>query len=429
MNYTVENSLITGLFWNDSTGGTSADEAATLLSPEDFTDEGCRAVFRAILKLREQNLPVELSAALEQMILAGFQYDQALPWLVDSTNGAPQAVNGWVSRYAAKIKDIARAKQLTKTIGIAGERVLSGHNIAVVKTHLIAEIERIESEKTLSLDRPIADVIVPTLNSMADRLSGDQSKRGMQTGIPMLDATTTGLNAGEFWICGAMPGRGKTAFSLQVAMNVAGAGHPVFIVSMEMSSSALVRRLMKMHFGSSFVENPNQAQWKQIIEYGADLKSLPLFINESASLDASEIAQHARVMVARSGVRLIIVDYLQIIRGKARERRDRVGDAADVLRILAKDTGVPVLALSQLKRPDNLNDRPTMIDLKESGDLEAHAHVVLLSYMPTGEDGAFMGEEELIIGKQREGPIGSIPVFFDRSKVTFRERTRYDQGH
>lgn len=423
MNYTHENSLITALFDDDPTFGTATDEASGLVDADDFHDEGCRAVFRAAVVLRSKALPVDRSSVLEEMLLAGLKHDQALPWLVDSTNGSPVASAGFVARYCGKIKHEARSRQLRKSIGMAAERLLSGGAIGDVKTELVSDIERIEEERSLSQNRHIGDAVMGTMNALADRLSGDDSKLGMQTGIASLDESTGGLNPGELWICGAMPGRGKTAFALQVAMNLVGSGYPVFFVSMEMSANALVRRLLKMHFGAHVAENPTPAQWTQMLEYAAELKTLPLFLNESAALEASEIAQHVRVEIARHKIRLVVVDYLQIVRGPGRDRRERTGDAANVLRSLAKDSGVPVLALSQLRRPDSLNDRPSMIELKESGDLEAHANVVLLMHMPINEEGGFLGEEEIIIGKQREGPTGSIPVWFDRSRVQFRERT------
>jgi hypothetical protein len=101
-----------------------------------------------------------------------------------------------------------------------------------------------------------------------------------------------------------------------------------------------------------------------------------------------------------------------------------MGNAANVLRALAKETRVPVVLLSQLRRPQDINTRPTMLDFKESGDIEAHVNTALLLYMPVGEDGKFFGEEEIIIGKQRWGAIGSVPVYYDTRSLSFRDRTR-----
>ncbi len=420
MIYTAETSLITYMFWDDPSRGTAVDEAAGLLAAEDFAHEGARLTFRALLKLRETALPIDLQHALEQMERDGVPADRAIPLLNDATMGAPVA--GELRRYIQEVKEASRLRKLARSIGIAGERIQGGEDVLWVKNELMAETEEIDSAKQSSEVVRLGDVAGPALNAMADRLSGDDSKKGLQTGIDRLDMTTTGINAGELWVCGAMPGRGKTALALQIAMNISGAGWPVYFVSLEMSRSAIFRRLLKMQFGAKTVEYPGE-RWSELVSYGADLKTLPFFIDDASSLEINEITARARVQIARNGARLIIVDYLQLVRSQGRDRRERVGDATDALRRLAKDTNVPVLALSQLRRPDNINDRPSMIDLKESGDIEAHAQVVLLLHAPIAEDGSPTGEEEIIIGKQREGPTGTVYVFFDRSRVKFEPRT------
>jgi len=120
--------------------------------------------------------------------------------------------------------------------------------------------------------------------------------------------------------------------------------------------------------------------------------------------------------------RLILVDYLQIVLAEAREIRERVGKVADALRQLAKVERIPVVLLSQLRRPQSLNDEPSMIDLKESGDIEAHAHVVLLLHTPLATNGKPTGEDSIIIGKNRNGARGSIPVTFNPHKLRFYPR-------
>jgi replicative DNA helicase len=122
-------------------------------------------------------------------------------------------------------------------------------------------------------------------------------------------------------------------------------------------------------------------------------------------------------------VKLIVVDYLQLVRAEGRDPRERVGNVADALRQLAKTERVPVVLLSQLRRPQNVNDVPTMIDLKESGDIEAHAHVVLLLHAPTGPGGLPTGEDTILIGKNRNGAKGPIPVRFCQRKLRFDPRT------
>jgi replicative DNA helicase len=130
----------------------------------------------------------------------------------------------------------------------------------------------------------------------------------------------------------------------------------------------------------------------------------------------------AKLAIRRYGVKLIVVDYLRLAEVSGRELRERVGEAANTLRKLAKQENVAVVGLSQLKRPENINDRPSMIDLKESGDIEAHAHTVLLLYQPQDNKGEFTREDEIIIGKQRNGPLGSEPVRFNKDLLQFEPR-------
>jgi replicative DNA helicase len=133
----------------------------------------------------------------------------------------------------------------------------------------------------------------------------------------------------------------------------------------------------------------------------------------------------ARLFIRRHGVELVVVDYLQIVSAPGRDPKERVAYSSNALRQLAKSENVAVVQLSQLARPRDINDRPTMIQLKESGDVEAHSHVVILPYLPTAEDGTLVEEEQvLIVGKNRNGMVGSIPAHFDTARLQFVERTR-----
>jgi replicative DNA helicase len=123
-------------------------------------------------------------------------------------------------------------------------------------------------------------------------------------------------------------------------------------------------------------------------------------------------------------VKLIVVDYLQLVRADARDVRERVSRVADALRQLAKAEQIPVVLLSQLRRPQNVNDPPTIVDLKESGDIEAHAHVVLLIHAPVAPDGKSMGEDVIIVAKNRNGTRGPVPVTFSPHKLRFYPQTK-----
>ncbi|PYX67795.1 MAG: hypothetical protein DMG72_24535, partial [Acidobacteria bacterium] len=148
-------------------------------------------------------------------------------------------------------------------------------------------------------------------------------------------------------------------------------------------------------------------------------------VDARPSLKIQELLASARLYIRRHGVKLIVVDYLRLVDAPGRELRDRVGYVANALRQLAKSERIGVVLLSQLRRPEGgINGRPTMLDLKESGDIEAHSHVVLLPYLPVGDDGKPIPEDELlIVGKNRNGGVGSLPVYFDERRLQFVERT------
>ena len=170
----------------------------------------------------------------------------------------------------------------------------------------------------------------------------------------------------------------------------------------------------------------DQKTWSRSCEAVAKTAELPLSIDDSSSLTVTELLAKARLYIRRHKVRLIVVDYLRLVEAPGRELRERVGFVANAMRQVAKTEKVAVILLSQLRRPPGgLNHRPTMLDLKESGEIENHSHVVLLPYLPAAENGAPDPErQELIIGKNRNGSPGVLPVYFHEQRLQFMERHR-----
>ena len=154
------------------------------------------------------------------------------------------------------------------------------------------------------------------------------------------------------------------------------------------------------------------------------MADLPIFVDDRGSLKIDQLLASARLFIRRHQVALIVVDYLQIVQAPGRDIKDQVSYTAKALRAFAKSENVAVVQLSQLSRPKgkDINARPSMIDLKETGSIEETSHVVLLPYMPLNDEGKFAAEQELIIGKSRNGSVGSLPVEFDTKRLQFRER-------
>jgi len=156
----------------------------------------------------------------------------------------------------------------------------------------------------------------------------------------------------------------------------------------------------------------------------AEVGKWPLFVVADSSISLQKLTAKARLLIKREKVKLLIVDYVQILTAPGKDERERLTKISTALRALAKDTGVPVLAISQLNRPKegNPNARPNKFHLKESGSLENDAHVIIMTYRPVNEFGQPTGEDELIIAKQRHGPVSNERVYFDPKTLTFYER-------
>lgn len=416
MDFTAEANLIAALFVVD---GAQIDKAAVLLEPDDFEDQGWRLFYRAMLALRDRGSPIDAMGVFTELKELKVSETEICRLVADSFDAFP--MEGQVERYALAVRKEARERRIRRSIRLAAKRLEDGEGSEEVKSELVDDMETADLNLVAQKDHHVSEATDKVLADLYDRMHGDSTKLGLKTGLAGLDEMTTGINRDELWVVGGMPGRGKTAFALQTAINIAGQGRGVYYISLEMTRYAITRRLLAMKFGRGMVENPAGKQFEQLLAYKQELETLPLYINDASSLHIDELVARTRARILRTRLDLVIVDYLQLIRSDGRDRRERVGEATDRLRALAKQTGTPILALSQLRRPEHIDDRPTMIDLKESGDIEAHSHVVLLLYMPT--DPEEQGNDEIIVGKQREGPTGKVDVKFVGERGQFYERT------
>jgi replicative DNA helicase len=203
--------------------------------------------------------------------------------------------------------------------------------------------------------------------------------------------------------------------------------------SIEMSDIELGKRFLAANatddtgFSAWTIRNPRlitRDKDRELVEEIAKVADLPIWVDDRGNLKIDQILASARLFIRRHGVQLIVVDYLQLVQAPGRETRDRVAAVSNALRQLAKSENVAVVQLSQLVRPKNINDRPTMLQLKESGDVEAHSHVIVMPYMPVDEKGELaQNDQVLIVAKNRDGSVGEIPVKFDTKRLQFVERT------
>jgi replicative DNA helicase len=398
-------------------------EAMTLLSIQDFTPPNDR-VFGACVDIANRGGAPDISAVDDHLTSKG---------QLDSVGGFSQLVD--YCKFGAmnlrdtckRVREHGHRRKLLHICEAVQGALQSGAPVDDCLTEAESGLLSIRANNAQGRVFHVKDFALKVVDDLFAIKKRGPELIGLTTGVRCIDNATSGIRPGELWIVGALPGRGKTALGVQIAAANAQAGVPTLVFSLEMAKELLMHRILADHAGvsSSKIRNPqflNETDLVKLQETAAGCVEWPLYVDESSQLDANELVARAKLYVRRHGVKLIVVDYLRLIKSSGRELREQVANAADCLRRIAKDENVAVLGLSQLKRPQNINDRPSMIDLKESGDIEAHAHVCLLLYQPINAQGDFTHEDEIIIGKHRNGPLGSEKVLFDHNTLTFKDR-------
>jgi replicative DNA helicase len=288
---------------------------------------------------------------------------------------------------------------------------------------------------------PIGDLIGETFAELEQTMTEGRRSRGVETGFRKLDDIITGLQPANLVILAARPSMGKTAFALNVARNVGVEQHKgVAIFSLERSKMELVQRMMctEARVDSHRLRHGQlqPAEWGKLTAAATPLFNAPLYVDDSASVSLMEIRSKARRLKARDkNLGLVVVDYLQLMVGdsSAENRQQEISRISRGLKIMARDLDVPVLALSQLSREVEKrsgNRRPVLSDLRESGAIEQDADVVLFIYRDEvyNKESADKGIAELIVGKQRNGPIGQCKLAFIENYTRFADMPRDGHG-
>ncbi len=421
---------VLGCALNDSQ---SVYQVLPLLAATDFSLESHQRIYAAIAELAEQGKPVDELTLTDALFakgtieaIGGVGYVTSLSAKVDA--GLARVTN--VEHYAKLILDKSRRRQ---THAAARCLAQATEDSSVSTDECLERVQdallQIEAANGKTTARHVKQFMPEVLQELETQAS-NQGLIGMTTGIPSLDLATGGIRPGELWSIGALPGRGKTALGIQMLLANALSGVPVLGFSLEMQAVEIGKRFLaaRSKIAAFQIRNPQsikRERWIELAEAAAEVSETPLYIDDRPSLKVQELLASARLYIRRYGVRLIVVDYLRLVESAGRELRDRVGNVANSLRQLAKSENVAVVQLSQLRRPEGgINSRPTMLDLKESGDIEAHSHCVILPYLPVADDGRPIPEEQLlIVGKNRNGGLGSVPVFFDDKRLQFLDRT------
>ena len=420
--------------------GAAVTTVIELLSPEDFYKPAHEKIARAMFGLFEKGQAVDLVTLSEQLGQSG-DLDKVggeiyLGELLDTTVTAAN-----VEYYANIVREKSVLRSLIKaTTQISQEAYESPSDVSAFldrSEHLMFEIAE-KGPRTGFV--AIKDLLHDSFEKIEELYHNKRLITGVPSGFLDLDTLTSGFQPSEFVVIGARPSMGKTALTLNIAEHVAIQNRmPVAFFSLEMSKESLVHRLLASEarvdgnrLRTGFLK---ESEWPRLTTAAGKLGDADLYIDDTAGTTALEIRAKARRLMVETGNRLalIIIDYMQLIRGHGRQenRQQEISDISRSLKALAKELKVPVVALSQLKRSTDVREgvrRPLLSDLRESGSIEQDADVVIFIHRPevynlTEEN---EGIAEIIVGKQRNGPIGMVKLFFHKGFTRFENLSRQE---
>ncbi|MBZ0105856.1 MAG: replicative DNA helicase [Sulfuricella denitrificans] len=421
----AEQSVLGGLLLDNS----AWDRIADVIAESDFYRHDHRLIFRHIFRLLEGARPADVitvSEALENS--AELNNAGGLAYLAALAQNTPSASN--IKRYAEIVRDRGVMRKLSEVgtaisdsaynpVGRSAGQLLDE---AEAKVFEIAEANARGKQGFVEI-QPLLIQVVERIDELFQR-DNPNEVTGIPTGFHDLDQKTSGLQPGDLIIVAGRPSMGKTAFSINIGENVAlDTGLPVAIFSMEMGGTQLAMRMIgsvgKLDQQKIRTGRLQDEDWLRLTNAVGKLNDAPIHIDESGALTALELRARARRLHRQCGkLGLIIIDYLQLMSGSGggENRATEISEISRSLKSLAKELEVPVIALSQLNRSleQRPNKRPVMSDLRESGAIEQDADVILFIYRDEvyNQDSPEKGTAEIIIGKQRNGPIGTVRMTF-----------------
>jgi replicative DNA helicase len=429
----AEQSVLGGLLLDNS----AWDRIADRIGAEDFYRHDHRLIFQQIARLIDQSKPADTVTVFEALQGAGQAGDcGGLPYLNALAQNTPSAAN--IRRYA----EIVRERAVLRNLASVGEEIAisarepQGRDAKQILDEAEGKVFRIAEQGArdragfVRLERLLTRV-VERIQELFER-SGANDVTGVPTGFADLDSKTCGLQPGDLIIIAGRPSMGKTALALNIGEHVAiDLGMPVALFSMEMGAAQIALRMLgsvgRIDQQRLRTGRLNDEDWPRLSEAIERMHAAPLYIDETAALNALELRARARRLAREyKQLGLIVVDYLQLMSASAagENRATEISEISRSLKALAKELKVPVVALSQLNRTveTRTDKRPVMSDLRESGAIEQDADVILFIYRDEvyNPDSSDKGIAEIIIGKQRNGPIGRVNLRFGG------EFTRFD---
>ncbi len=432
----AERSVLGGvLLTNDA-----LNDVLDVVQADDFYREPHRRVFGAMLELANRNEPIDVITLADELRKEG-RLDQVggPAYLAGLDAFVPATAN--LSRYAKIVRDKALARRLIETAhGIAREGYEQKGAVDDLLDSAEQQIFDVTEKKAQTAFTALKDTVQRVFQNLEKLYEQKSEVTGLPTGIEGFDRLTAGLQKGDLVIIGGRPSMGKTSLVLNMASHVAiESKRPVAIFSLEMSADSLTSRLFS---SEARVDGQRlrtgrllDQDWDKLARAADRLHRAPLFIDDSAGLSALEMrAKCRRLKSKQKDLALVVVDYLQLMRGRAGadNREQEISDISRGLKALARELDVPVIALSQLNRGLERREdkRPQMADLRESGAIEQDADLIAFIFRDEvyNRESAEKGVAEIIIAKQRNGPTGIVKVAFLKDYTRF-ENLAEEEGY
>lgn len=400
-------------------------QIAARLLPSDFYAEKHELLFAAMMRIHAEERPIDLRTLQAELEAAGkLDLSGGIVYMAQLDLDLPDI--GRVDAYVDIVKERSARRQLFTACQVTMREALNGPDLATAAAVLEAEIKAVSAGLTREVETTFGATLDATLQAIEDSETG---LSGIQTGFAGYDEITSGLCPDHLVILAARPGMGKTSFALNICQHVAiDQGLPVAIFSLEMSKEELSLKIVASEAGvSTSILKRNgisTGQWSTVIKTQRRISSAPIYIDER-STSMPQICAKARRWHQDYGIKIIVIDYLQLMPTKSAFREQEISAMSRTLKLLAKELHVPVVLLSQLNREcDKRNDkRPQLSDLRESGAIEQNADLVAFIfreeyYSPQSME--LRGKAELIVAKHRHGEVGTVQLTFDGPTTTFR---------
>lgn len=424
----AEKSVLGAVLLNDECLNTIIE----ILLPQDFYVPAHQLIYKSMVDLSTNNKRIDMITLQNELETKGsIEQIGGMVYLISLQEDIPSI--GMVEQHAHIIKNKSILRQLINS------------SVSII-TDCYSQQEKEVEDIIDQAERSIFQVahhqssnnfvqlniwLRKTFQHLSSIKSSSRGITGVVSNFKLLDQMTSGFQKGDLIILAARPSMGKTSLALNIAVNASKQGHAVGVFSLEMSAEQLTLRLLSTESGISHQHIKNATisseEWIELTHFAADLAELKFYIDDSPGCTLMEIRTKARKLKAKGQLDMLVIDYLQLLSSnkKHENRHQEVSEISRSLKTLAKELQIPIIALSQLSRAVDarVDKRPMLSDLRESGAIEQDADLIMFLYRDIvyNQDTENPGSTELIIGKQRNGPTGTVPLHFIRELTKFED--------